>query len=107
MLEIKTLTGNTPRRFDEAVNAALTEGWELVRRECFITGSDRATTFYAELERAIEEPEYEEVDGDEVAEWQMSRDTHYPYKCSACGCNCHKPIDYCPHCGREMVNAEK
>ena len=49
MLEIKTITEATPHYFDAAVNAALAEGWELLRRECFITGSDRATTFYAEL----------------------------------------------------------
>ena len=106
MLEIKTITESNVYRFDKIVNEALMEGWDLVRRECFITGSDRATTLYAELERALDAPVYEAVDEDEVAEWQMSRDTYYPYKCSACGCNCHKPIASCPHCGREMVNAD-
>lgn len=51
MQKIKTITATTAYGFDTAVNEALTEGWVLVRRECFITGSDRAATFYAEFER--------------------------------------------------------
>lgn len=105
MLEIKTITENNAARFDRVVNDALLEGWELTRRECFITGTDRATTLYAELERAIEAPE-PELDEEEVAEWKISRDPYYPYKCTACGCNCHKPISFCPNCKRTMVNAE-
>lgn len=105
MLEIKTITENYPHLLDRAVNEALAEGWELVRRECFITGSDRATTFYAELERIVEEPEEEEED-DFTAEWKISRDPAYPYKCTACGCKAEKALKTCPYCNRFMANAE-
>ena len=83
MLEIKTITDHVSSRFDLAVNEALADGWELVRRECFITGSDRATTFYAELERMAEEQEPE--DNRMIASWAISRDPAYPYKCTSCG----------------------
>ena len=106
MLEIKTITEKAPHHFDRAVNAALAEGWELVRRECFITGSDRATTFYAELERAVDDPEEEETDDDNAAEWHVTRDPEYPFKCTACGCKCAKPLANCPNCKREMVGPE-
>lgn len=105
MLEIKTITESMPRIFDRAVNEAMNDGWALVRRECFITGSDRATTLYAELERVKEEPEEEEERTD-VASWSISRDPAYPYKCTACGCKSHQPIERCPYCHRMMENGE-
>lgn len=104
MLEIKTITENNPIHFDNAVNDALAEGWELVRRECFITGSDRATTLYAELERIVEEAEEEEDYF--TAEWAISRDPHYPFKCSSCGCKSHEPVKNCPHCHKIMLGTE-
>ena len=74
MIEIKTITENTAFAFDKAVNAALMEGWDLVRRECFITGSDRATTFYAELERFVYEAEDEDEGGSPTtARWEVTR----------------------------------
>lgn len=103
MLMIKTITENYPHLLDRAVNEALAEGWELVRRECFITGSDRATTFYAELEKETEEAEYE----DDTARWELARDPAYPYRCTGCGCKSHKPIDYCPNCKRIMIGTEE
>lgn len=106
MLEIKTITENAPQYFDEKVNDALVEGWELVRRECFITGSDRATTFYAELERIVDEQE-EDSTADTVGVWLISRDPHYPYKCSACGCKSHELIVNCPQCNRIMEMEEE
>lgn len=105
MLEIKTVTENTAPFFDKKVNEALSEGWELVRRECFITGADRATTFYAELERVIEDAEEEPVI-DNVGVWLISRDPKYPYKCSACGCKVQDPTVSCPHCHRLMEMEE-
>ena len=106
MLEIKTITENKPYYFDEAVNEALAEGWELVRRECFITGSDRATTFYAELEKIIDDPEEDTEDESLCAEWIISRDPSYPYRCTACGCKCEKPLKNCPNCHKIMLGAE-
>ena len=107
MLEIKTITETQPYYFDKAVNEALVEGWELLRRECFITGSDRATTFYAELERIVDEPEEkEDSTTDGVGVWLITRDPHYPYKCSACGIRSHKPIINCPNCHRLMEMEE-
>ena len=105
MLEIKTIAAQTEEYFDDTVNAALKDGWELVRRECFITGSDRATTFYAELERVVEEQEEEEDYF--TAEWAISRDPHYPFKCTSCGCKSHEPVKTCPHCHKIMMGAEE
>ena len=102
MLKIRTIIAHTSGHFDDEVNGAMADGWELVRRECFITGADRATTFYAELEQIIEEPETEELPDDNVAVWTISRDPQYPYKCSACGCKIQDPIVNCPYCHRLM-----
>lgn len=105
MLEIKTITEYTAGAFDKIVNKAIADGWELVRRECYITGSDRATTFYAELERFVEEFELE--DDYITAEWTVSRDPHYPFKCSSCGCKSHEALNNCPHCHKIMLRAEE
>lgn len=107
MIEIKTITENYPHKFDRAVNEALADGWELVRRECFITGSDRATTFYAELERVGGEPEEETEYGDTVAEWQISKDPAHPFRCSACQMKSAKAASFCPFCKRVMIGAEE
>lgn len=40
MLEIKTISNRNKAEFDDEVNAALKDGWELVRRECLIVGAD-------------------------------------------------------------------
>ena len=104
MLQIKTITEHSSYTFDNAVNAALTEGWDLVRRECFITGADRATTLYAELERFAEEPE----DSDnivEMARWNMTRNPRIPYRCSACGYATNARWGMCPKCKCPMENA--
>ena len=102
MLEIKTITENTPYRFDKAVNASLAEGWELLRRECFITGADRATTFYAELERIVDDPEEEDHSTD-YAKWETIRDPRNPYRCSACGYKTNATWSTCPDCDRIMT----
>lgn len=108
MLEILTITENNAHYFDKAVNQALADGWELVRRECFITGSDRATTFYAELERIADEPENEETEYDDtVAEWQISKDPAHPFRCSACQMKSAKAYNFCPFCKRVMIGAEE
>ncbi len=104
MLEIKTITENYPHLLDRAVNEALADGWELVRRECFITGSDRATTFYAELERVVDEPEEEEEDhSTDYAKWVLTRDPRNPYRCSACGYRTNVTWPACPECDRIMT----
>lgn len=105
MLEILTIARGTAWDFDTAVNEALGEGWELVRRECFITGSDRATTFYAELERMIEvEEEEEELEDDGTAEWVVARDPAHPYRCNKCQASTATPTPVCPECKRVMVS---
>ena len=106
MLEIKTISESTILRFDREVNKALAEGWEIVRRDCFITGSDRATTFYAELERTVEEPE-EFEDDRLIASWVISRDPSFPYKCTSCGCKVAEPLTTCPHCHKVMMRSEE
>lgn len=102
MLEIKTITENMPQHFDRVVNAALSDGWDLVRRECFVTGSDQATTFYAELERVADDPVEEEDDTYDTALWIVSRNPIHPYRCSKCGHKTNAQWDACPGCGRVM-----
>ena len=106
MIEIKTITENTTIRFDRKVNTALSDGWELVRRDVFITGSDCVTTFYAELERMIEETD-EPVNESFIATWAVSRDPSYPYKCTSCGCKVQEPLAICPHCNKIMMGDEE
>ena len=104
MIEIKTIIANSPAYFDREVNKALTEGWELVRRECFITGADRATTFYAELERFVEEQvEDEEDHSADTARWLTTRNPRNPYRCSACGHQTNALWPVCPECDRIMT----
>lgn len=104
MLEIKTIFTKVDdcKKFDKQVNAALAEGWELVRRDIIPPRvPDRYTLLYAELDRIIEEPEEEPVI-DNVGVWLISRDPHFPYKCSGCGCKIQDPLVNCPHCHRLM-----
>ena len=103
MLEIKTITEKVSHQFDQTVNDALAQGWELVRRECFITGSDRATTFYAELERIAELCEEDEEDAEDIARWEMTRNPRYPYRCSACEYTTNAKWVTCPGCKRMMA----
>lgn len=104
MIEIRTITQNSALEYDQEVNKALKDGWDLVRRDCFITGSDRATTYYAELERIVMpyevEPEIDEYE--EEAHWQIHRDPMHPFHCSACGFKSTKPYPICPGCERLM-----
>ena len=104
MIEIKTITANTAQSFDKEINAALTEGWELVRRECFITGSDRAMTLYAELERFTAEPV--DYDAETEASWELTRSPRNPYRCSECGYTANEQWSTCPGCGRTMRRNE-
>ena len=106
MLEIKTITENTAYFFDKAVNEALADGWELVRRECFITGADRATTLYAELERNIDEDDDLEGFEFDATKWEITRDPLHPYRCAACNFKAINPVLICPNCKREMINGE-
>ena len=105
MLEIKTITETTAHYFDKAVNEALAEGWDIVRRDCFITGSDRATTFYAELERIVEEPEEDDVSCD-FAHWELTRDPLHPFRCSRCSFKAREAWGTCPNCDRIMRDEE-
>ena len=106
MLEIKTITENLPHHFDRVVNTAIADGWDLVRRECFITGSDQATTFYAELERVADDPVEEGDDAYDTARWERARDPRNPYRCSSCGHKTNAEWGTCPGCGRVMVEVK-
>lgn len=108
MLEIRTIVTLTAGHFDDEVNDALADGWELVRRECFIAGSDRATTFYAELERVVDKLK-EEEDTDipcDFAQWVMTRNPRNPYRCSACGHATNAQWATCPNCSAAMTEEE-
>lgn len=54
-MKIKTITAQTPTAFDKAVNEALSEGWELKRRDvlapCEVGMDVYPRIYYAELER--------------------------------------------------------
>lgn len=110
MLEIKTIWGamKDSNIFDNDVNEALAEGWELVRREILprqIATGD--TLLYAELERYTDEPEEEEPGDDDTAHWEFyRRNILHPYKCSSCGweLDADQPISArCPNCKKRMV----
>lgn len=84
MLEIKTLIHKAcdPGTFDDAVNAALAEGWELVRRDVLPETESWQPHLYAELERGRTTEEGE----DNTAQWEtVSRISDKPYRCSKCG----------------------
>ncbi len=109
MLEIKTITDRLDRSkdFDDKVNEAMEEGWELVRRDvlppmAMRNGDQTYSVLYAELEREIE-PEEDESENESVARWRISRNPRTPYKCSACGAECEDALKFCPGCGRGMV----
>lgn len=109
MLQIRTVIAHTSGHFDDEVNGAMAEGWELVRRECFITGADRATTFYAELERIVEELEEEEETDTpcDFATWNIIREPRNPYQCSACGHRTNAQWATCPNCSASMSGDRK
>lgn len=110
MLEIKTIIYAVDERkdFDKAVNKALADGWELVRREILppYEGDTRLweQALYAELERMIEEEEDEEPEDDGIAEWVVSRNPSAPYRCNKCGHSTATPAPCCPGCKRAMVS---
>lgn len=103
MLEIKTITETTPLRFDSAVNDAIDAGWELLRRECFITGADRAATFYAELERIVDDSEEDDDTLGLTGHWEVTRNPREPYRCSACGHGTNAQWPVCPKCNTVMM----
>lgn len=108
MLEIKTIWSElvNSNQFDIKVNEAIAEGWELVRREALPRRTEWGETLlYAELER-ITEAEEEELEDDGTAEWKLSRDPLYPFRCTACGCKSQDALRNCPHCKRIMVMPE-
>ena len=51
MLQIKTIWNLDPDGFDRAVNAALTDGWELRGRKLVQTPTSKHDYLYAELEK--------------------------------------------------------
>ena len=104
MLEIKTIVSNTTADFDHQVNNALTEGWEIVKRDCF--GFDHTPLYYAELERIIDDPVEEDAPekvDDNVSIWLITRNPKNPYKCSNCGYTANLPWGACPNCKNEML----
>ena len=111
MIEIKTIATKIENynTFDEQVNEALAEGWELVRREVVppYEGPTRwwDRCLYAELERVIEtKGEDEEPEDDGTAEWVVSRDPAHPYRCNKCQASTSTPTPVCPECKRVMVS---
>lgn len=109
MIKIKTIatTLENYNTFDEQVNEALAEGWELVRREVLPPRqvATAPTLLYAELERVIEtEGEDEEPEDDGTAEWVVTRDPAHPYRCNKCGHSTSAPSGFCIGCGRAMVS---
>lgn len=108
MIEIKTIAAKLENlnNFDEQVNEALAEGWELVRREVLPPRqvATAPTLLYAELERVIETEEEEEPEDNGAAEWVVSRDPAHPYRCNKCQASTVTPTPVCPECKRVMVS---
>ena len=107
MLEIKTILQQLRNYgdFDDAVNVALAEGWELARRDVITQSSDSyEPMLYAELERMTELEEEEEPEDDGLAEWVVSRNPSAPYRCNKCGHSTATPSSRCPGCERTMVS---
>jgi hypothetical protein len=107
MLEIKTIIEPAfeQEMFDEKVNVTIAEGWDLIRRDILVSRGDQGPLLYAELERDVEPEEAEDTPEDDgTAEWKLSRDPAYPYKCSACGCKNPEPAKLCLNCKRKMRN---
>lgn len=107
MLEIKTIFIKIDdcKKFDEQVNQAIAEGWELVRRDVIAPHvPDRYTLLYAELERITEAEEEEEPEDDGTAKWVVSRNPSAPYRCNKCGHSTATPAPRCPGCERTMVS---
>lgn len=114
MLEIRTIIveADRPARFDNEVNKHLQEGWDLVRRD-IIPGYENETVcykqkLYAEMERIVEEPEEDETEEDDegVADWEITRDTTRPYRCSGCGHKTTIQWPKCPACDKPMRSIE-
>lgn len=53
MKQIKTIRRMDPEDFDNEVNTALAEGWELMKRETLLIGQEREVLHCAELEKEI------------------------------------------------------
>lgn len=53
MKQIKTIYDPELESFDDKVNAALADGWEMTKRACFLVGAEHLPFFYAELEKEI------------------------------------------------------
>lgn len=89
MLQIKTITASNPDAFDELVNNAIAEGWEIVKRDVLppyeSQGQAYRRTFYAELEREVDELKEEEEGEELFAHWVTTRDPIKPFACSCCG----------------------
>ena len=112
MLEIKTIIERLDRvtHFDEMINNALAEGWELVRRDvlppmAMRNGDQTYSVLYAELERIVDEQD-EDAPVD-FARWVVSRNPHNPYRCSACGYTANEQWATCPGCSASMRGEEE
>jgi hypothetical protein len=53
MKQIKTITRASASEFDEAVNAALVDGWQLIERKLAQTPAGTPDYHYAQLEREV------------------------------------------------------
>lgn len=113
MLQIKTIIQHDHDGFDAEVNVAIAEGWELVKRDVLppfeSQGQAYRRTFYAELEREVDEPE-EEDEGEELfAHWVTTRDPLKPFACSCCG---YRPTienslpSICDRCKKTMFDTD-
>lgn len=57
MKQIMTIRRLNPEDFDVEVNYALADGWELVKRETLLIGSERSVLHIAELEKETPDDE--------------------------------------------------
>lgn len=110
MLKIKTILAATVDKFDELVNAAIADGWDLVKRDvlppCDLGSEYYKRAFYAELEREEDDPEEDPEDA-AVTWWETTRDPSRPFRCAICGFKTPTPSrDFCPSCRCLVIDKE-
>ena len=104
-LTIKTISEKLDyvETFDERVNEALADGWDLNDRQLIVTNS--GAVLYAALCKYEDE---EDEEADNVSSWKTTRDPLHPYRCSACGYlatggELGELPQECPSCGAVML----
>lgn len=102
-MKIKTITGSGPYTFDEAVNKAIANGYQLVRRDVLVsTVKPEDSILYAELVLPEPAPEPETIDPFQALHIVKAACLAHKEPCNACPMidwcrqldNCNDPTDW-------------